>query len=53
MKPFMGKDFLLTTDTSLRLYHETAKNLPIIDYHCHINAADIAENKVYKNLTEA
>ena len=37
MKPFMDQDFLLSTETAKWLYHEVAEQLPIIDYHCHIN----------------
>lgn len=53
MKKFMGKNFLLKTETAKRLYHEHAEKMPIIDYHCHINPQEIAENRVFKNITEA
>ena len=36
MKNFMDDDFLLTTETAKKLYHEHAKKMPIIDYHCHL-----------------
>lgn len=52
MKNFMDKDFLLSTDTAKHLYHEYAKEMPIIDYHCHINPKEIAEDKKFKNMTE-
>ena len=52
MKPFIHKDFCLETATASRLYHEYAKELPIIDYHCHLNVKDIAEDKQFANLTE-
>jgi len=52
MKNFLDKDFLLTTDTARKLYHETAAGLPIIDYHCHVSPRDIAEDKQFANLTE-
>ena len=42
MKAFMDEDFLLTTDAAKTLYHDYAEKMPIIDYHCHINPADIA-----------
>ena len=48
MKKFMDKDFLLTTETSKKLYHDYAEVTPIIDYHCHINPKEIAEDKKYK-----
>ena len=53
MKDFMGKDFLLSTETAKKLYHTYAADMPIIDYHCHINPQEIAENHVFKNITEA
>ncbi len=34
------------------MYHNYAKKLPIIDYHCHINPAEIAEDKQYATITE-
>ena len=37
MKQFMDKDFLLSTDTAKALFHDYAENMPILDYHCHIN----------------
>ncbi len=52
MKPFMDKDFLLSTDTAKTLYHEHAAKMPIIDYHCHINPMEIALDKQYKTITE-
>ncbi|MDG3086511.1 glucuronate isomerase [Vibrio hannami] len=50
MKQFMCDDFLLTTDTARRLYHEYAKEQPIFDYHCHLNPAEIAQNRQFDNL---
>lgn len=52
MKKFMDKDFLLSTDTAKWLYHEVAEGLPIIDYHCHINPGEIAEDRKFQNITE-
>jgi len=52
MKTFMGKNFLLNTETAKILYHTYAENLPIIDYHCHVPPKDIAEDKQYSNITE-
>ncbi|GET23780.1 glucuronate isomerase [Prolixibacter sp. NT017] len=52
MKPFLGEDFLLETDTARQLYHEHAAKMPIFDYHCHISPKEIAENKSFRNLTE-
>jgi glucuronate isomerase len=36
MNLFMDKDFLLTTKTARRLYHEAAAEEPVLDYHCHL-----------------
>ena len=52
MKEFMDKDFLLSTDTAKWLYHEAAENQPIIDYHCHINPQEIAEDRKFDNIAE-
>ncbi|MCI8659940.1 MAG: glucuronate isomerase [Lachnospiraceae bacterium] len=49
---FITEDFLLNGDTARILYHEMAADLPIIDYHCHIQASHIAENKSFDNLTQ-
>ncbi|KMY48578.1 glucuronate isomerase [Peribacillus loiseleuriae] len=53
MKEFMGADFLLTNETAITLYEKYAKNMPIIDYHCHLSPQEIYENKTFKNITEA
>lgn len=52
MKDFMDKDFLLTTETAKKLYHEHAENMPIIDYHCHLQPKEIYEDKKFRNLAE-
>ena len=52
MKPFMDDDFLLSNDTAKTLYHEYAKKVPIIDYHCHINPQEIAEDRSFENITQ-
>ena len=52
MKNFMGKNFLLDGEVSRALYHNYAAELPIIDYHCHINPREIAENRAFSNITE-
>ncbi|XEC93534.1 glucuronate isomerase [Paenibacillus tarimensis] len=53
MKPFLDEQFLLSNDTAQRLYHDYAKEMPIIDYHCHLSPQEIYENKSFSNLTEA
>lgn len=52
MKPFIHDDFLLESESARRLYHEVAKDLPIIDYHSHLPPGEIAENARYENLYE-
>jgi glucuronate isomerase len=52
MKKFMDEKFLLSNDTAINLYHNYAKDMPIIDYHCHLNPKEIFENKKFKNITE-
>lgn len=53
MRKFMDENFLLSNDTAINLYNNYAKNMPIIDYHCHLNPQEIFENKKFKNITEA
>ncbi len=52
MKNFMDNNFLLMNDTAVTLYHDFAKDMPIFDYHCHLNPAEISGNKSYRNITE-
>lgn len=50
MQPFMGKDFLLSTPSAARLYHDYADAMPIADYHCHINPQEIYEDRHFENI---
>ncbi|CAH0267782.1 Uronate isomerase [Peribacillus sp. Bi96] len=52
MKYFLGDDFLLSTPTAVQLYKNTAKEMPIFDFHCHLDPKEIFENKHYENLTQ-
>lgn len=52
MKQFMDKDFLLSTETAKKLYHEHAAVVPVLDYHCHINPAEIANNRKFDNIAQ-
>jgi glucuronate isomerase len=45
---FMHEDFLLRGPTAKRLFHDVAKDLPIIDYHCHLPPKDLAEPQLWK-----
>ena len=50
MKAFMDDNFVLQTETARQLYHEHAKKQPIIDYHCHLDPKQIAQNRQFNNL---
>ena len=52
MKIFLDENFLLQNQTSERLYHEYAADMPVIDYHCHLPVEDIANNRIFNDLTE-
>ncbi len=52
MKKFMDEDFLLSTQTAQKLYHGHAEKTPILDYHCHINPEEIAEDSQFENITQ-
>ncbi|WP_026704895.1 glucuronate isomerase [Flavobacterium soli] len=52
MNSFIDQNFLLETEYARILYHNYAKDLPIIDYHNHLPPNEIAENKSFANLTQ-
>ena len=52
MKNFMDENFLLKTETAQKLYHEHAKKMPIIDYHCHLIPKMVADDYRFSSLTE-
>lgn len=52
MRPVIDNDFLLHSDAAKALYHQYAEKMPIIDYHCHIDPQDIAEDRIYDNITQ-
>lgn len=52
MKSFMDQDFLLQTKTASDLFHNFAEKTPVLDYHCHINPAEIANNRKFDNITQ-
>ncbi|MGD0518071.1 MAG: glucuronate isomerase [Thermoguttaceae bacterium] len=49
---FITENFLLQSDRAVELYHRFAEAMPIIDYHCHLPAVEIAENRGFGNLTQ-
>ncbi len=52
MMPFIHDDFLLETETARDLYHRVAKDLPIIDYHCHLSPDLMAADHRFRSITE-
>ena len=52
MSIFIQDDFILQTETAKKLYHNHAKNKPIIDYHCHLVPKEIAEDHKFSSITE-
>lgn len=52
MKAFMDRDFLLETETAKKLFHDYAESTPVLDYHCHINPREIAEDRRFENITQ-
>ncbi|MBR4306869.1 MAG: glucuronate isomerase, partial [Bacteroidaceae bacterium] len=52
MKTFMDENFLLQSPTAQALYHNHAAHLPIIDYHCHLNPKEVAEDHRFSGITE-
>ena len=50
MKSFLCKDFLLNSDAARHLYHDYAADMPIYDYHCHLNPREIAEDRRFDDL---
>ena len=52
MKQFMDENFLLQSETAQKLYHSYAADVPILDYHCHINPQEIYEDRQFENITQ-
>ena len=52
MKAFLDHDFLLSTETAKHLYHDYAKSMPLIDYHCHLSPKEIYEDRRFENITQ-
>jgi glucuronate isomerase len=51
MKGFINDQFLLQSKTARRLYHDYAEHLPIIDFHNHLAPKDIAEDRIFGNIS--
>jgi glucuronate isomerase len=52
MKKFLDEDFLLENKTAQQLYHDCAKQMPVIDYHNHLPPDQIANDINFQNLTQ-
>jgi glucuronate isomerase len=52
MKKFLNENFLLNSETAKYLYHQVAAAMPIIDYHCHLDPKQIADDIQFKNITQ-
>ena len=50
---FIHDNFLLSNDQAVCLYHEYAKDEPILDFHNHLPPNEIAQNRRFENLAEA
>jgi glucuronate isomerase len=53
MKKFLDENFLLQSPTAIELYHGFAKEMPVIDYHCHLPPDQIAQDIKFNNITHA
>nr|WP_318381794.1 glucuronate isomerase [uncultured Enterobacter sp.] len=49
---FINERFMINNEAGRWLYSHVAKALPIIDYHCHLNAQEIYENKAFDNISQ-
>ena len=49
---FINDNFILDNEYSQELYHKYAENMPIIDYHNHLEADKIAANYKFSSITE-
>ena len=52
MKAFMDEGFLLESNAAEELYHGYAKDMPVIDYHCHLSPGEIASDRQFENMTK-
>ncbi|MCA6079851.1 MAG: glucuronate isomerase [Endomicrobium sp.] len=52
MKNFLDKDFLLSTETAKELFHKHAEKKPVLDYHCHIDPKEIAQDRQFENISQ-
>jgi glucuronate isomerase len=50
--PLIHDEFMLENEAARRLYHEYAERMPIVDYHCHLPPAQIANDRRYRSITD-
>lgn len=53
MKNFMDENFLLSNDIAKKLFFDDAKDMPIYDFHNHLDAQEIYEDKKFNTITQA
>lgn len=49
-RTFIHDNFMLHSDPARQLYHDYAAEMPLIDYHCHLPPAEIAQDQRWANL---
>ena len=49
---FITDNFLLQNDAAVKLYHEYARDMPIVDYHCHLPPEQVAADYRFADLAE-
>lgn len=52
MRKFLDENFILQSATAQKLYHDFAKQMPVIDYHNHLPPDQIANDINFENLTQ-
>jgi glucuronate isomerase len=53
MNGFLDDDFLLPSETARALFHDFAEGMPILDYHCHLSPAAIADDERFESIAQA
>ncbi len=52
MRPFLDGNFLPQTTPAQELFNHHAASQTIIDYHCHLSPAEVAEDRGFQSITE-
>lgn len=47
---FIHSDFLLESPLARELYHDHVEGLPVVDYHNHLNPAELASDQRFDNI---